>query len=178
MVAVTSLTQIMRKGNQHMFTRRLFLLGMLTACTAPEQINMPTGTRLILLRHGERANLNLTKQGRARAKLLVRVLADVHIDAIYSPRLKRNLDTVAPLAAARGLNVQYLPTDNPTAQLMADGAGTTIVWVGNKGNIASIWKALDVSGPTPLAHADLHFIDTTRLGRPTATSRDFSLLKR
>tara|TARA_B100000780_G_scaffold83923_1_gene57391 strand:+ start:979 stop:1455 length:477 start_codon:yes stop_codon:yes gene_type:complete len=158
-----------------MFTRRLFLLGMLAACAAPEQTKMPTGTRLILLRHAERNNLNLTKQGRARAKLLVHVLADVHIDAIYSPRLKRNLDTVLPLAAARGLNVRYLPTDNPTAQLMADGAGTTIVWVGNKGNIASIWKALNISGSAPMAHADLHFIDTTRFGRPKATSQDFSL---
>ena len=167
--------RIMRKGYKLMFTRRLFLLGLLSACTAPEQIKMPTGTRLILLRHGERANSNLNKRGRARARMLVRALADVHIDAIYSPRLRRNLDTVAPLATARGLIVQYLSVNNPAARLMADGAGATIVWVGNKGNIASIWKALGVAGPAPMAHEDLHVIATTRFGRPRATRRDFSI---
>jgi len=126
-----------------MLTRRLLILGFLTACTASDQVKLPAGTRLILLRHAERAGLDLNKVGRARAELLVRALADVHIDAIYSPRLQRNLDTVAPLAAARGLTVHHLPTDNPAARLMADGAGKTIVWVGNKGNIASIWQALD-----------------------------------
>ena len=116
-----------------MLTRRLLLLGTLAACTAPDQVKMPASTRLILLRHAERAGLDLNKQGHARSELLIRALADVHIDAIYSPRLQRNLDTVAPLAASRDL-----PTDNLAARLMADGAGKTIVWVGNKGNIASI----------------------------------------
>ncbi|MBT6533781.1 MAG: histidine phosphatase family protein, partial [Marinovum sp.] len=108
-------------------------------------------------------------------ELLVRALADVHIDAIYSPRLQRNLDTVAPLAAARGLTVHHLPTDNPVARLMADGAGKTIVWVGNKGNIASIWQALDIAGPAPLAHEDLHFLDAPGFGPMQVTKRNFSL---
>ena len=113
--------------------------------------------------------------GHARSELLIRALADVHIDAIYSPRLQRNLDTVAPLAASRDLTVRHLPTDNLAARLMADGAGKTIVWVGNKGNIASIWQSLDMVGPAPLAHDDLHFLHSTRFGHPKVTQRPFSL---
>ena len=158
-----------------MLTRRLLILGFLTACTSSDQVKLPTGTRLILLRHAERAGLDLNKVGRARAELLVRALADVHIDAIYSPRLQRNLDTVAPLAAARGLTVHHLPTDNPVARLMADGAGKTIVWVGNKGNIASIWQALGIAGPAPLAHEDLHFLDAPGFGPMQVTKRNFRL---
>lgn len=158
-----------------MLTRRLLLLGTLAACTAPVQVKMPASTRLILLRHAERAGLDLNKQGHARSELLIRALADVHIDAIYSPRLQRNLDTVAPLAASRDLTVRHLPTDNLAARLMADGAGKTIVWVGNKGNIASIWQSLDMAGPAPLAHDDLHFLHSTRFGHPKVTQRPFSL---
>ena len=158
-----------------MITRRLFAMGLLASCTAPDQVKMPADTRLILLRHGERVGLKLNKRGHIRAKLLVHSLADVHIDGIYSPDLERNLDTVAPLAAARNLNVRTLPASNPAARLMAKGAGKTIVWVGNKGNIASIWQALGVAGPPPLAHDDLHFIDSPRFGTYRLTRRNFNL---
>ena len=125
-----------------MLTRRLLLLGTLAACTAPDQVKMPASTRLILLRHAERAGLDLNKQGHARSELLIRALADVHIDAIYSPRLQRNLDTVAPLAASRDLTVRHLPTDNLAARLMAKPlSGSAIRAISPLSGSLLIWRA-------------------------------------
>ena len=156
-----------------MFTRRIFLLAALSACAPASYVAMPKGTRLIILRHGDRTDENLNEKGRARAAALVPALEGIPIDAIYSPGIKRNLDTAAPLAAARGLTVQRIPAENPAARLMAEGAGKTIVWVGNKGNIASIWESLGAPDPAPLAYGDLFFVEPARLGSPRVTRRRF-----
>lgn len=153
-----------------MLHRRQFMaLGaaaVVSACAAPGRVAMPEGTTLIVLRHGDRDDENLNDKGRARAAALVPALAGVPIDAVYSPGIKRNLDTAAPLAQARGLTVQRIPAENPAARLMAEGAGKTIVWVGNKGNLASIWKALGAPDPAPLQYGDLYFVTPARFGSP------------
>ena len=99
-----------------MLTRRLLILGFLTACTAFDQVKLPAGTRLILLRHAERAGLDLNKVGRGRAELLVRALADVHIDAIYSPVKKVSYD-VQPTREG-----QVLDYDKLTMNIETDGS--------------------------------------------------------
>ncbi len=69
-----------------------------------------TTTTVILIRHAERDNFfNITAQGRMRAKALVDVVKDMGITAIYSPNLKRNLDTVTPLASHLGLDITLTP---------------------------------------------------------------------
>jgi len=134
---------------------------------------MPPGTTLIAVRHADREGEELTDKGRARAEALMSALQHIKIDAIYAPGIKRNLDTAAPLAKAQGLAVQRIPTENPAARLMAAGAGKTIVWVGNKGNLQSIWDNLGAPGPAPLQYGDLFIVTPARLGSPIVEHRNF-----
>jgi hypothetical protein len=161
-----------------MLPRRSFLVltaAALTACAAPGQVTIPPGTTLIVTRHGDRDGSDemLNDTGRARAQALVDALKGIPIDAIYSPGIQRNLDTAAPLATARGLTVQRIPAENPAARLMALGAGKTIVWVGNKGNMQSIWDALGAPEPPPLTYGDLFIVTRARVGSPLVERRRY-----
>lgn len=165
--------------------RRFFLLGAgaaLAGCatattttteTATRRVAIPPGTRLIILRHGDRDGEQLNDKGRERARALVPALANEPVQAIFSPGIDRNLDTAAPLAEARGLEIRRIPVENPAARLMQQGAGQTIVWVGNKGNLNSIWEALGAPGDPPLEYGDLFIVERGALGRPKVTRRRF-----
>ena len=137
-----------------------------SACVSAGHVSIPAGTRLIVLRHADRDGEELNKIGRARAMALVPALENIEIDAIYSPGFQRNLDTAAPLSAARGLPIQRLPAANPATRLMAEGRGRTIVWVGNKNNLAAIWEALGAPEPPPLNYGDLYIVEPSRFGNP------------
>lgn len=95
------------------------------------------------------------------------------IDRIYSPGLDRNLDTAAPLAAARGLEVTRIPPTGVAQRILPESAGQTVVWVGNKGNLTEIWDALAAPGAPPLEYGDLFFVESGRLGGPKVTRRRF-----
>ena len=73
-------------------------------------------TTLFLIRHGltsvtgktlygRSRGISLDDRGRAQAQHLVERLAPVRVTAVYSSPLERCVETVAPLAAARGLEV-------------------------------------------------------------------------
>jgi hypothetical protein len=160
-----------------MLHRRHFLIlstaMLLSACGPPAKVKMPRGTTLILTRHADRSYDVLNETGKARAKALVTALEGIPIDAIYSPGIQRNLDTAAPLAKARGLPVQRIPAENPAARLMQAGKGKTIVWIGNKGNLQSIWEALNAPEPPPLEYGDLYIVKPARLGRPVVERRHY-----
>jgi len=76
---------------------------------------------LLLIRHsnndhlqqgrmaGRLPGVHLNERGRAQAAELVRSLADVPIKAIYSSPLERAVETAAPLAQAKGLEIQIRP---------------------------------------------------------------------
>ena len=106
----------------------------------------------------------MNQLGRARAQALVAALEGTAIDAIFAPDIQRNLDTAAPLAQARGIEVQTLPALDPAPDLMARGAGQTIVWVGNKDNLQSIWDRLALPGPPPLEYGDLFIVEKAPIG--------------
>ena len=146
---------------------------LVTGCAASNDVSIPPGTRLIILRHADRTDENLNAKGKLRAQALVTALKNEKIDAIYSPGIQRNLDTAAPLAKARGLDINRIPAENPAAQLMTLGAGKTIVWIGNKGNLNSIWDALNAPNPPPLEYGDLYIVTRARVGSPTVTRMRF-----
>lgn len=160
-----------------MHTRRAFctftLCTFVTACGPPASVAVPDGTQLIILRHADRRGEFLSEEGFARSEALVVALEGTEIDAIYSRDIQRNLDTAAPLAEARGLDVQIINDVNPTAQLMEAGAGKTIVWVGNKGNLNTIWETLMLSGPPPLEYGDVYTVSRSVFGRPQVTRERF-----
>lgn len=161
-----------------MFRRHLLLTApaafVLGACTGgPLGLAMAPNSVLIVTRHADREGDDLTAKGRQRARALVDALDGMPLDAIYAPGIKRNFDTAAPLAAARGFAVHRIPQEAPTAALMQAGAGKSVIWIGNKGNIATIWKDLGLSDPAPLAYGDLHILRSDSDGKLTLDRRRY-----
>ena len=144
-----------------MYTRRLFVVLAALIFALPswaQKVAIPDGTTLIILRHADRSGENLNAKGRARAEALVAALDGIKIDHIFSPSIQRNLDTAAPLATARGMEIERIAAVSPTAELMSLGGGKTVVWIGNKGNLKSIWADLAAPGAAPLEYGDLFFV--------------------
>ncbi|MFZ5962462.1 histidine phosphatase family protein [Thalassococcus sp. BH17M4-6] len=155
----------------------LLTLAALTAgCAATGTVSgLAPDTTLIVIRHAERTGEDLTKRGRAQARALVGALDGMPLDAIYSPGIQRNLDTAAPLAAARGMTVERRPAENPAPRLVRESAGRTVLWVGNKGNIAAIWEALALPDPAPLDYGDLFIVRSDAAGVMTVTRQSYGL---
>ena len=145
----------------------------LVGCTETSQVSFPRDTTLIILRHADRDGEDLSRKGIARSKALVRALDGVKIDAIYSPGLAGSVDTARPLAKSRNLDILRLKLDDPAARLLQAGKGKSIVWVGNKGNIASIWEAIGATGPAPLEYGDLYLVTRPQGGKLNIDRRRF-----
>lgn len=157
--------------------RRHFLvssIAAIAACSGPQgAVSLAPNSTLIVVRHADRDGEDLSAKGKARAQDLVKALNGMPLDAIFSPGIKRNVDTAAPLAAARNLPNQHLPSEAPTRGLVAASAGNTVIWIGNKGNIKSIWEDLRLSDPAPLEYGDLHIIRSDAGGAVRIERRRF-----
>lgn len=156
-----------------MFRRRnilsFILLSTLSACAILAAVPIPEGTKIIMLRHADRDDVQLNEKGLARAQALVQALEGIEIDAIYVPNISRNLDTALPLASERGLEIQQVfrfDAADAFLEVVRESAGKTIVWVGNKDNIAPIWAALGLDRPSPLEYGDLFVIESAGSGMP------------
>ncbi|MBY6092050.1 histidine phosphatase family protein [Maritimibacter alkaliphilus] len=134
-------------------------------CALSGRERMAPNSRLIVLRHADRAGEVLTDKGEARARALVTALEGLPVDAIYTPGIHRNEQTAAPLAAARGLPLETLSVEDPTAELIRRGAGRSVVWVGNKNNLAVIWDTLAQPDPPPVDYGDLFILESDATGR-------------
>ena len=158
--------------------RRFFLLGtvaLVPACgmMPGQNLALAPNSTLIVTRHADRNGEDLNARGRERARALVEAVKDFDIDLIFSPGIKRNLDTAAPIAVARGLAVNRLPQEAPTTGLVQSGAGKTLIWIGNKGNIAKIWEDLGLSDPMPIEYGDLHIVRADAQGPVTIERRRY-----
>lgn len=138
---------------------------LLSGCANNLIVKSPSGTTttLILLRHAERPTLGkeLTDKGRARAAALPTALQGIHVDAIYSPNLSRNLDTVAPLARRRGLFVEVIEPSlaaGYAVRLIRGNPGKTVLWVGNFQNLKDIYEDIGGAGDPPFSYGDLYFV--------------------
>ena len=151
-----------------MLNRRYFILGGLAvaACATHDGgLALAPNTRLILFRHADRDGDELNDLGIARSQALVAALRDTPIDAVYSASVKRNIDTATPLANDRGLEIEFAATTDPTRELVRRGAGRTLVWIGNKGNLNAIWENLQLDGPAPVEYGDLFTVVSDGDGR-------------
>lgn len=142
----------------------LMMVALLAGCGTPGSVTIPPDTTLIALRHTEREGELLSDAGHARAAALPAALARVEIDAIYSPGLQRNLDSATPLAAERGIEITRIPPTGAAQRLLAQNAGKTVVWVGNKGNLNEIWTDLSAPGDPPLTYGDLFTLTRSPMG--------------
>jgi len=158
----------------------LVLLGLALAaavagCAA--QMYSPPGhtTTVILLRHAERLQLSddLTDEGRIRAQALPAAVADIDIAAIYSPDRKRNLDTVRPLAAQRGIEIVLCePLDAPK-RMLSEFAGQTVLWVGNTDNLHMIFYTLGGEGSPPNTYGEISILTVPDTGKTQTAERHF-----
>jgi hypothetical protein len=123
-----------------------------------------TTTTVILIRHAERDNFfNITAQGRERAKALVDTVSNMGITAIYSPDLRRNLDTVTPLARHLGIDITLTPriskkmVDKIVHGILTKHTGEVVLLVGNgSGNLRSLHHRLGGTGEGPYQYGDLY----------------------
>jgi 2,3-bisphosphoglycerate-dependent phosphoglycerate mutase len=95
-------------------------------------------TTVILIRHAEKGDdgtkdPDLSADGQARAKRLAVILKDTKIEAIYSTNYKRTKNTVLPLSADKGIDIQlYDPMKTQAIdEIMNKYKGKTIVITGH-----------------------------------------------
>lgn len=159
-----------------MTTLRLICAGMLmlvlVACTSAT-IPSDARTTIIALRHADRDGPNLNAKGKARAAALPDAVQAYEIDAIFAPRIQRNLDTAAPLSKATGVPVTTVPTEEVAGYITSAHPEGTVVWVGNKSNLRKLWEDLNASGDPPLEYGDLFVVELKSLGRRKVTHLHF-----
>lgn len=139
----------------------IFLVSTLLGCTTLVRPKPDTTTTIVLTRHADRDifSNDLNEKGLIRAEALSKATGDMGITAIYSPDLKRNLDTSRPLAERLGINITIVDS-NPNHisvinTLLTKHAGKVVLWVGNTGNLEEIYDALDGAGDPPVSYGDL-----------------------
>ncbi|WP_298844143.1 histidine phosphatase family protein [uncultured Roseobacter sp.] len=154
-----------------MISRRLFLAAVpltLAGCTMRD-VPASARTTVILVRHADRAGDILNETGRRRAAALPALLAEYPLDAIYSPDIGRNLETAEPLSQATGLPVTIIPKENAGAQMTSDHPDGTVIWVGNKGNLRTIWEELGGPGTAPQEYGEVAVLELLENGARRAT---------
>jgi len=120
-------------------------------------------TTVILVRHAEKASQTddspLTAAGTERANELVRVLAGVKIDAIYTTQFRRVQDTATPIATALGITPTVRNTGATYAADLAKHirdthAGQTVLVVGHSNTTIAVMKALGATEVTPMPESE------------------------
>ncbi len=99
-------------------------------------------TTFILTRHAEKSDdgtkdPDLTAAGNERAQLLIKMLKETKVDAVYATAYKRTRNTVAPLAQAKGLTLEgyeAFKTDEIDLMLKKYTGGTVVI-SGHSNNI-------------------------------------------
>ena len=132
-----------------------------------------TTTTIVLTRHGDRDALatDLNDMGRERAQSLVGALSDMQITAIYSPDIKRNLDTARPLAKHLGIEINVVPVTmyQVATTMLTEHSGEAVLWVGNKNNLTDFYALLGGEGTAPIAYGDLYIMKIKESGDPAVT---------
>ena len=140
--------------------------------------NSPPGTTttLVLVRHAERdpgLDPPLNAEGVNRAQVLKDVLSERGVNAIFSPELIRNRQTVEPLAEVLGIHIKpwnianYINTtafaNAVVDDILANHAGQTVLFVGNIGSTfgtsginEEIYKRLGGTGRPPNRYQDMY----------------------
>ncbi|MBW4709777.1 histidine phosphatase family protein [Roseobacter sp. YSTF-M11] len=145
-----------------MLTRRVLLKCLvavpLAAC-AVRGIPSSARTTVIMVRHADRAGDDLNSIGLARAANLPEALAPYQLDAIYSPDIARNLQTAAPLSQATGLPVTVIHKEYAGSTMTHAHPDGTVIWIGNKGNLRTIWSELSAPGEAPQEYGEIGIVE-------------------
>ena len=129
---------------------------------------------VVIVRHAEKAanggsDPDLSSAGRARADVLVRVLKDSGITAIFTSEFKRTQETAAPTATSIGVAATVIPAKD-TAALVAklhQLNGNALV-VGHGDTIPNIIKALGINSTINIPDEDYSELLIVTLGDKAA----------
>jgi phosphohistidine phosphatase SixA len=134
----------------------LVALAVLTA-TASAALSQPY---VVVVRHAERADGGggmtadppLSAAGRARARRLAAMLADLQLTAVFATEFARTQQTAAPTAAAHKLQVTTVKADDGNALVEAiRRADGSVLVVGHSNTVPEIVKRLGVATPVTVA---------------------------
>lgn len=155
----------------------LSIIFAVTGCAIVNHSMSGTTTTLILTRHADRDPLatELNEKGQLRAQALVEAVADMNISAIYSPDLKRNLDTAKPLAEHLGLEVRIIGSSKyeVSKAVLTGHPGEVVIWIGNGGNLSQIYPFLGGEGAPPTAYGDLYIMKIKDSGKPEVIKKRY-----
>ena len=152
-----------------------FVLALVLVALLPGLVQAAT---LFVLRHAEDFDEGrdpvLTEAGEARAEVLAGLLSDAQVEFILSSDYHRTRDTVAPLAAVLGLEVEiYDPRDLPAlVEELGSRAGRGVV-VGHSNTTPALVELLggDPGEPIDEMEFDRLYIVHTHPERETLTVR-------
>ncbi len=138
-----------------MTRRTLFaLLALLSLAAVPRTGRTQDGaTVVVIVRHGEKDSIPandppLTEAGKARAKALVGVLANVKLGAVFSTAFVRTRETVRPTAEAQGVPIETITgrtaaeQGESVVQAVKKHPGQTILVAGHSNTVMAIVAAL------------------------------------
>jgi broad specificity phosphatase PhoE len=158
------------------FSALFAILGVVVVFAYFSTFSRPV-TTVILVRHAEKKiepsnpDPDLTPEGEARAREIVRMFSMTSINAIFATNLKRTQQTVAPLSDAKGVPIKILnasQTDELIRQLQTEHRGQTVFVAGHNNTVPAVVSALSGENvPTiPESEYDNMFIVTVyRFGK-------------
>lgn len=115
---------------------------------------------IFLVRHADKisdeTDAPLSEEGHRRAECLVNMLADTHIQQIFTSDLQRTQQTAGPLAEKLNLKPVAIPLSRPdqlvNAIRLGKAANVLVVW--HDATLPKILHALGAPAITPIAHKE------------------------
>lgn len=161
----------------------LALAMLLGGCATTVLHSKPgTSTTVILTRHADRDHDAevLNARGSERAQALIAAVSEYRVTAIYSPDVRRNLDTVRPLAQHLGIDITLTPVVSLFAaeaiaeEILTRHAGGVVVYAGNaSGNIQAVYRHLGGTGTAPVEYGDLYVMTVPDQGPATVVRKRY-----
>ena len=155
----------------------VLLIVLVAGCAIVTHSSPGTTTTVILTRHADRDPMatELNDQGRLRAQALVEAVAEMNITAIYSPDLKRNLDTARPLAEHLGIEVQIIGASKyeVSKTILTKHPGEVVIGIGKSGNLKEIYPFLGGEGAPPTVYGDLFIMKIRDSGSPEVIKKRY-----
>lgn len=123
--------------------KKIIFLFIIVICTLKIQAQENEVTSYYFIRHAEKIrhdktnkNPDLTEKGLRRAQNWNTVFGNIDFDIIYSTDYNRTVQTAAPTAKSKGLEIQiYNPRELFSEEFQLDTNGKTVLVVGHSNTI-------------------------------------------
>ena len=148
-----------RPGRSWMLSRSLAALALL-AMISPMQVEEAEAqevTTVLVVRHAEKewedGDPPLSDEGRERALDLLRLTEATGVSALYASQYRRTRETLEPVAARNGLEIQEHDAGDPAglaARILSEQAGGVVLVAGHSNTVPSIVEALGAPRPSPI----------------------------